>query len=173
MPLTSAPVITYTGLKLEPFQYPELVKTQVVQLAPPSALTYYKRGTLFSQANSTFTGSTSDNKFLPYSNAAVTTGPETARCILPYDIVVNTDGTYWYGNWTTSPPPGPNGEFRQNIDMYFGGCFLSTDLYIGAGTAEDTATAPDATELGAAMTDLNASIVMYLSAAFTSFIFRF
>ncbi len=156
MPLSDAPVVTYTGLKLEPFMHPELVKTQAVRLLAPGATTYYKRGTLFSQTNATHA---TPNRFTPYSNAG-TEGLADARCILPYDIVVNTSGQYWYGNWTTSPPPGPNGEFRTNIDMYFGGCFLTTDLFFGAGTAEDTAATPDATQLGAALVDLNATTIM-------------
>jgi hypothetical protein len=160
--------------------HPEIVKTQVVQFAPVASITFFKKGTVFSQANVTHATVASRNKFVPYSNAAVTTGLETARCILPYDVVVGTDGTYWYGNSTVGSSPGVYGETRKDVDMYFGGCFLTSDLYVGAGHATDgTGTRLDSTNSNdmvdtlAAIADLNGTIIMLTSHATTPVVYAF
>lgn len=169
MPLLTAPTQTFTSGKLEPFMFPELIKTQVVKLKAIGAVTYYKRGTIFSQDQTT------PYNFLAYDNTSAGAG-DVAACILPYDIVVNTDGTYWYGNSTVGVYPGPNGVFRKNIDMYFGGCFRTDDLFVGPGHATNgTASSPTVTELNAALVDLNASTMPMIdvTTAPDTFIFRF
>jgi hypothetical protein len=176
--MPTAAIQTITAGKLEPFMRPELVKTQVVQLVLPSAITFYKRGTLFGQKLVDAEVPGNVMKFAPYNNtpADPVDGLESAKCILPYDIVVGTDGKYWYANSTTvGGAIGPHGEQRTNIDMYFGGCFKSDDLYYGAGHASSGAgTAPDATQLAAALVDLNATIEMTSYVGTTNItIFRF
>lgn len=125
---TSA-IQTWSGTILEPFRPFPKTKMDVVEIVAPGALTNYKKGTVFGQV-------TASRKFAPYDDS-LSNGTEVAKCILPYDITVNTDGTLWFAT-TTGSYPGPNGETKFNIDMYFGGCFLSSDLYNGAGALLST-----------------------------------
>lgn len=169
MPALTSPVQTWIGGKLEPFMHPELVKTQSVKLKAIGSVTFYKRGTIFSQDQTT------PYNFLAYDNSTAGAG-DVAACILPYDIVVNTDGTYWFANVVAGGYPGPHGEFRTNIDMYFGGCFRTDDLYVGAGSATaGTASSPTATQLNAALGDWNATTVIMVDASTDpdTFVFRF
>jgi hypothetical protein len=178
MPLLTAPTLSIAGKKkLEPFRHPDIVKTDAVQLIVhgDNTLTYYKRGTVFSQI-------TASKLYAPYDNAT-SGGKNVASCILEYDTVVykgptSGDQAYWFGNWTTSFP-GPHGERLTAVPMYFGGDFLTSDLYIGAGTAEDTAARLDATNSNdlvdtlAALADLNATLVMITDIAATPDVYEF
>lgn len=163
MPLTTENIFTFGAKQLEPFMYPHLTKIIPVQLTDITndTLAYYKRGTVFSQITAT-------KKYSPYDNSTAG-GRNVASCILVRDTVVykqtGKNQKYWFGSYTTAFP-GPHGEFVDNIPMYFGGCFLTSDLYIGAGSADDTATRLDSTNTNdlvdtlAALADLNATTVM-------------
>lgn len=171
MPLLTENTLSIAGKKkLEPFRRPDLLKTDVVKLGDHAdgTTTYYKRGTVFSQLTPAAVGVAAALSFMPYDNAG-TDGTQIATCILQYDIVVSKVASvsqrYWYGNWTTSYP-GPHGEFVDSVPMIFGGEFKTSDLYVGAGTAEDTAVRLDSTntynmvDTLAALVDWNATTIM-------------
>lgn len=179
MPLLDFPSMRFGAKKLEPFLYPEMAKIIPVQLFnhTDSSVTYYKRGTVFSQLAPATSGASL--LYAPYDNAG-TDGTQVGKCILVFDTVVSgpIDHTpdpdeaqkYWFGSWTTTPF-GVNGETMKSVPMYFGGCFLTSDLMVGAGTAEDTAARLDNTNTDnlvdtlAFLGDINATNIMVTALA--------
>lgn len=140
--------LSFSPVKLEPFQYPELAKTAAVKIASTSGVQTFAKGTALAIVDADYT-------VVPYDNSG-SGGADVGRMILAYDITVNTTalgGGITY-TATTGAVGGPMGETYKTVPAYVGGCFHTADL-----KTTDGSTALTSTALTDFLADVNAKII--------------
>jgi len=105
----------YSPVKLEPYQNPQDARTRAVALGASLTMA---RGTVLGQK-------TSDGKYYPYATGN-SDGTETARGLLVYTCVTDSDGNVILGD--TGTVVDLTHAFETTAEIYESGTFLESDL---------------------------------------------
>jgi len=108
---------TWSGKKLEPFQFPHLARTIAVKL--PANVTL-ARGTILGEVTAT------PGTFAAYANANAN-GTQDAKAILAFDVSTDASGNITFGT-TAGGAGGEWGEKEVSVPAYVAGYFRTTEL---------------------------------------------
>jgi hypothetical protein len=115
MPTTA--VMTYSGVKLEPAQFPELARTIAVKL--PASVNY-PRGTVLGELTAT------PGTYTQYLTGA-STGAETAKALLVFDCQTDASGNITLSS-VASTAGDEWGAKQVSVAAYVAGYFKTTEL---------------------------------------------